>query len=384
MFGTELLTRYRVRRILALTLITILSVNAPVFAQKQKMDVVFVLDISGSTGGILPSVRGKFWEIQNEISRLTPAPDYRFGLVCMGRPSFLKENNYVRIVSPLSDDIDPGAYEFFQIRDVTAPGKFYMGDALETTINNLDWSDDPDALKVVFVCGNGGISSGPGYRSAAKSAKEKGIILHSLYFETYVKPSEQAEWKDMAEKTGGKHFRIGLKEPNMTIEKMYDPQMLVEASQMINSTYVYYNKHGLERYEMQANLDEEAELQGEDQIEARTFFKANHLYQNKHYEWDLVDLLNTGKGYPGGASRKTLDESLRNMTDEELMMYVKEKSYERKEYISITKLLSTQREEYMKKKREAMENFRTNKTFFGVVNTVLFDMAKEKGLKLDY
>jgi hypothetical protein len=72
------------------------------------------------------------------------------------------------------------------------------------------------------------------------------------------------------------------------------------------------------------------------------------------------------------------------MSDEELLLYVKEKSYERKEYISIIKLLSTQREEYMKKKREALENFRTNKTFYGVVNTVLIDMAKEKGMTLEY
>lgn len=384
MFGTTSLTHRSLNRLSAFLLISLMAFNAPVLAQNQKMDVVFVLDISGSTGGILTSVRGKFWEIQNEISRLTPSPDYRFGLVCMGRPSFLKENNYVKIISPLTDDIDPGAYEFFQIRDVTAPGRFYMGDALETTLNNMEWSEDPDALKVIFVCGNGGISSGPGYGTAVKLAKEKGIILHSLYFESYVKVSEQAEWNDMAEATGGKMFRIGLKEPNMEFPKLYDPQMLVEASQMINSTYVYYNKHGLERYEMQANLDEEAELLGEDQIEARTFFKANHLYQNKHYEWDLVDLHNTGKGFAGGASRKTIDESLQNMTDDELMMYVKEKSYERKEYISIIKLLSTQREEYMKKKREAMENFRTNKTFFGVVNTVLFEMAEQKGMKLEY
>lgn len=348
------------------------------------MDVVFMLDISGSTGGILTSVRSKFWEIQNELSRLEPRPDYRLGIICMGRPSFLKENDYIRVVSDLTDDIDPGAHEFFKIREVTAPGRFYMGDGLDVAVNNLDWAKDEDAIRVLFICGNGGISNGPGYKEAAEDAKEKGIIIHSLYFETYFNAKEQATWKDMAEITGGQFERIGLKEPNIAFEKNYNSKLLLEASQMINTTYVYYNKNGLERYEMQADLDEDAELLGEDQIEARTFFKANEYYQGRNHEWDLVDLYNTGKGYAGGANRKTLDESLREMTDEELLMYVQEKSYERKEYISITKLLSTQREEYMKKKREAMANFRTNKTFFGVVDRILIDMAETKGMRLEY
>ena len=350
----------------------------------KKLDVVFVLDISGSTGGILTSVRSKFWEIQNMIGRLEPQPDYRFGLVCMGRPSFLKENDYIRIVSDLSSDIDPGAFEFFQIREVTAPGRFYMGDGLEQTINNMDWSDEPGAIKMVFVCGNGGISSGPGYTKYAKQAKEKGIVIHSLYFETYFNAKEQAEWKDLATTTGGSFERIGLKEPNIAFQKDYNSALLREANQMINTTYVYYGKEGLERYEMQADLDEEAELLGDDQVEARTFFKANERYQGMNWEWDLVDLYTTQKGYAGGAARKTLDESLQGMDDQELLMHVQEKSYERKEYISITKLLSTQREEYMKKKREAMANFRTNKTFFGVVDRILVQTAESNGMKLVY
>ncbi len=367
-------------------ILVLLGLRSDLTAQTSgpKMDIVFMLDISGSTGGILTSVRSKFWEIQNEIARLEPRPDVRFGIVCMGRPSFLKENDYIRIVSDLTYDIAPGAYEFFQIKEVTAPGRFYMGDGLEAAVNKMSWSDDPKAVKMIFNCGNGGISSGPGYQKGAKEAKEKGIVIHSLYFETYFNAAEQATWKDMAEITGGSFERIGLKEPNIEFEKNYNSQMLLEASQMINTTYVYYGKNGLERYEMQADLDEEAALLGDDQIEARTFFKSNDHYQGSNWEWDLVDLYNTQKGYAGGADRKTLDESLQHMSDEELLMYVQEKSYERREYISITKLLSTQREQYMKKKREAMSNFRSNKTFFGVVDHILVETAEKNGMRLQY
>jgi hypothetical protein len=368
----------------ALMLLAILPTASQCQNPGPKMDIVFMLDISGSTGGILTSVKSKFWEIQNEIARLEPQPDYRFGLVCMGRPSFLKENDYIRIVSDLTADVDPGALEFYQIKEVTAPGRFYMGDGLDAAINKMDWSDEPDAIKIIFLCGNGGISGGPGYIEGANKAKENGIVINSLYFETYFNAKEQATWKDLAEITGGRFERIGLKEPNIAFEKNYNSNMLQEASQMINTTYVYYGKEGLARYEIQSELDEEAELQGEDQVEARTFFKANDRYQGSNWEWDLVDLFNTKKGYAGGASRKTIDESLQGLSDDELLMHVQEKSYERSEYMSITKLLSTQREQYMKKKREAMANFRSNKTFFGVVDFILVKTAEENGMRLEY
>ena len=89
------------------------------------LDIVFVIDNSGSTGGILTSVRSKFWEIQNEISRLEPTPNYRLGIVCMGRPSFKKENNYVSIVSDLTSDIDMAAWPIFYNIAMPAPWKHF-------------------------------------------------------------------------------------------------------------------------------------------------------------------------------------------------------------------------------------------------------------------
>ena len=360
------------------------ALDLPEVKEGTPIDVVFVIDISGSTGGILSSVRGKFWEIQNEITRLTPTPQYRIGIVCMGRPSFKKENNYVRIISDLTADIDAAAYPFFQIKDVTAPGNYFMGHALDVAVNDLSWSDDPEAIKLIFLAGNGKPSAGPGFRKPVENAIEKGIVIHSLYFQTYSNLKEQSEWKTIAERTEGKFIIIGLKESAIVLEKPYDASMLKEASEMLNTTYIYYGKNGMERYEMQADLDEEAELQGENQVEARTFFKATELYQNKNYSWDLLDLRNSGKGVPLKQNRKYLDESLRMLSDGELVQHITEMGYERKEYISIIKMLSTQREEFLKEKREKMKDYRFGKTFFGVVNRTLVETAEEKGFKLEY
>lgn len=344
---------------------------------------MFVVDISGSTGGILPSVRAKFWEIQNEIARLDPLPEYRIGIVCMGRPSFKKENNYVQIISDLTDDIDAAAYPFFQIKDVTAPGNYFMGHALDVAVNELSWSEDPNAIKLLYLVGNGKPSAGPGFKKPLKEAKEKGIIINSLYFLTYSNKKEQVEWNTIAQETGGEFFVIGLKEPAIVIEKPYDGAMLREANYMINTSYVYYGRDGLIRYEMQADLDEEAELLGENQVEARTFFKATRLYQDKNASWDLIDFQNTG-GDPMKQSIKLMEEHLQEMSDEEFVQYLVEKGFERKEYISIIKMLSTQREQFLREKREKMKNYRFGKTFFGVVNSTITETAKRYGYMIYY
>lgn len=348
------------------------------------IEIVFVVDISGSTGGILPSVRARFWEIQNEIARFDPLPNYRFGIVCMGRPSFKKENNYVQVISDLTDDIDAAAYPFFQIKDVTAPGNYFVGHALDVAVNQISWSEEPNAIKIIYLVGNGKPSAGPGFRKPLRDAGEKGIIINSLYFLTYSNPEEQAEWKTIAEQTGGQFFVIGLKEPAIVIKKPYDGSMLREASYMINSTYVYYGPTGLERYEMQADLDEEAELLGENELEARTFFKATQLYQGKNHEWDLIDLGNTGNGVPIRQNRKLMDERLQAMSEKDFSEFLVETGYARKEYISIIKMLSTQREEFLKEKREKMKNFRLGKTFFGVVNSTLTETAERYGYTINY
>lgn len=350
----------------------------------SSIDIVFVIDISGSTGGILSSVRGKFWEIQNEISRLQPVPDYRVGIVCMGRPSFKKENNYVRILSDLTNDIDAAAYPFFQIKDVTAPGNYFMGHALDVAINDMSWSEDPNAIKMMFLVGNGQPSAGPGFKKPIRDAKEKGITVHSLYFMTYSNQKEQSEWKTLADYTGGDFFAIGLKEPAIVIEKPYDGSMLREANHMVNTTYMYYGREGLDRYEMQADLDEEAELQGENQVEARTFFKATQMYQEKNHSWDLVDLQATGLGDPLKQNRKFMDEAYLELSESEFLQLIEEKGYERKEYISIIKMLSAQREEFLKEKREKMKNYRFGKTFFGVVNKTIVETAEKYGYSLEY
>ena len=79
-----------------------------------------------------------------------------------------------------------------------------------------------------------------------------------------------------------------------------------------------------------------------------------------------------------------MDEAYLEMSDAEFIQLITEKEYERKEYLTIIKMLSMQREEFLKEKREKMKNYRLGNTFFGVVNKTVVETAERFGYTLEY
>lgn len=362
------------------------STSSSTVSKSPPVEVVFVVDVSSSTGGILTSMKLNFWEIINEMNRLRPVPTFKLGLILMGRPSFGKENGYVKVASNLTDDIDFVANELFSLKELSAKGSVLMGDAIHTVVTEIKWSKEPNTAKMVFLVGNGGVYNGYNILKACEVAKQNKIRLYSLYFKTYDNKKEVEGWKEIARLTDGEFFTIGLKEPGIVFEKPYDNDLLLEASAMITKTYIPYGKDGLARQKAQQMLDDEAKKINETANEARAFFKATSLYQEKNGSWDVVDMMFTSQNKVNLSSLKKdqLEPHVSKMTEKQFSEYVAQKSQERVEYINILKMLSTKREEFMKMKKKTMEQYRFGDTFFGVVNRVMVKNCKEKGYVLDY
>lgn len=373
---------------ISLSIFLVLLNIVPGFTQTEKskpIDIVFMVDISSSTTGLITSVRNNFWEINNDISRLQPEPDYRIGLVLLGRPSFKEENAYTKIASDFTYDIDFVANEMFMIKDNATKGKVYFGNAIKTAVETMSWSKSPDAVKLLFVVGNGPLSNGYDYRKASEAAVKKGIKIYSLYMPNITSPRDEAEWKDLATVGNGDFFNISLKAGNnIVFEKSYHNDLLVEANSAINASYVYYGEQGKERYEMQEKLDLLTNSVSDWETEARSFLKASTLYQGKNAHWDLVDLAKKQEINYQKINRKLLEPKLQNLSDKDLKMYVEDKINERQEYVSIIKMLSQKREEFLKRKKEKMELFRYNNTFLGVVKKTIVQQATEKGYSVDF
>ena len=49
--------------------------------KKPKIEVCFVLDTTGSMGGLIQGAKDKIWSIANEIVDAEPTPDLKIGLI---------------------------------------------------------------------------------------------------------------------------------------------------------------------------------------------------------------------------------------------------------------------------------------------------------------
>ena len=70
--------------------------------QRPQIDVVFVLDTTGSMGGLIQAAKEKIWSIASTMASAQPAPGIRIGLVAYRD----RGDDYVTKVVDLSSDLD--------------------------------------------------------------------------------------------------------------------------------------------------------------------------------------------------------------------------------------------------------------------------------------
>ena len=78
------------------------TTRPPQLAQKPVVDVVFVLDTTGSMSGLIDAAKEKIWSIATTMSSARPTPDIRIGLVGYRD----RGDSYVTRIVDLSGDLD--------------------------------------------------------------------------------------------------------------------------------------------------------------------------------------------------------------------------------------------------------------------------------------
>ena len=81
------------------------ELTVELFREQQEhpvIDVVFVLDTTGSMGGLIEGAKQKIWTIANEIAQTQPTPKIRMGLVGYRD----RGDDYVTQETMLTEDLD--------------------------------------------------------------------------------------------------------------------------------------------------------------------------------------------------------------------------------------------------------------------------------------
>ena len=213
----------------------------------------------------------------------------------------------------------------------------------------MNWGDNKNDLKLVFIAGNEPFTQGKiNYVDAVTDAKEKGVIINTIFCGNYTN-GISGKWKDGADLGGGDYMTINQDEKIVHIVTPYDHDILI-LNKKLNDTYIYYGTQGRSKYQSQRKQDANAQSLNETVVVKRAVSKSSRLYNNS--SWDLVDAEKKGKVDYSKIKKESLPAPLRAKTDKELKTHVKEQAKKRKEIQFQIKELDKKRRAFIAEKKK--------------------------------
>jgi hypothetical protein len=363
--------------------VLLLAAAAPARAQDQKtakapdIDVVLCLDVSSSMQGLFGSAKLKLWDIVNDLGKVQPTPNLRVGLYSYGHGSYDDKAGWVRKEVDLTTDLDE---VYRKLHGLTVRGnEVYVTRVCRDALRDQKWSEDKNALRVLFVCGNQSAAQDAKVplREVVELASKKDVVINAIFCGPPAH-RDAADWKKLAMPKG--HFAsIDQNRGTMSVVSPHDKE-IAALSAKLSATYVPYGKEGKERWDNLYAQDRTSYQTSPGTAASRGAFKAGNLYRCE--SWDLVDRL---KNDPDFDVKKVPEEDLtaelRKMTPAEREKYVREMLEKREALQKQIVELNQKREEYL---REVLKKnpSRADRVFDEAVRGALREQAAAKGIKV--
>ena len=323
--------------------------------EKNVVQLAILLDTSNSMDGLIDQAKNQLWKIVNEMARSkrdNQSINLYVALYEYGNDNLSADEGFVRLVSPLTNDLDKISEELFKLK--TNGGSEYCGTVIAEAIKDLDWEKSNDELKVMFIAGNEEFTQGMiDYKKSCKEAISKGIIVNTIFCGDYDE-GVRTFWKDGADIADGKYMNINQNEEIVHIEAPQD-QELIELGAKLNDTYIGYGSYGDEYKLRQSEQDDNAGNLAPEVLVERTVTKSGKQYKNE--SWDLVDAEKEGNVNIEELKDEELPEEMKSMTIEERKAFVETKAKEREEIQNKINKLDQERRKYIADKlAEGNEN----------------------------
>ncbi|HMT29006.1 MAG TPA: VWA domain-containing protein [Bacteroidia bacterium] len=361
--------------------------SSSMYAQKVKeegegiIDVVFCLDLSGSTNGLIDNLRESVWSLINQTSKFKPEQQLRIGVVGFSRPSFGKNNAYVKTLCKLTNDFDHMTAELWKLKPEVEKGDQFVSNALIECGNQMNWSKSKNALKIIFLIGNGYVNTGVGdYRTVVNELKEKNIQIVPVYCLRSKKTKETYGWQQIGLISNINYESIWVQKREILVKPIQDDGKLITLIKDLDNQIIPYTKSGLDAFSELKVCDNKAILLPKVSFENRLYYRISDTCLKKLETWDLVsgnlnspaDLLKIDMLF--------LEDSLKNTTANQLFEKIESKRKERNRLLNeIKKLLPEARQEYLNELVSRSE-FKTDFVLEKVLLKTMADLAAGKGI----
>ena len=319
-------------------------------ADGPRVQLAILLDTSGSMSGLIEQAKTELWQIVNELITAKQdgkQPSLQVALYEYGKSSLTPESNWIRQITPLTDDLDKVSEELFALK--TNGGDEYCGAVIERAAKDLAWSGDHNDLKMIVIAGNEPFSQGPGgLQDSVQGGDRQG---HHRQHDPLRQRNPRRVARRRALLADGKPMNIDHNAQVVHIESPQDKK-IAELGVAINKTYIPYGAHGQAGAERQAAQDANASSVSPQIAQQRAVTKANSFYKNS--AWCLADSYLDGKVDWTKIKKEDLPENMREMTIAEREAYIKGKLDERKKIQEEINTLNKARVKYVAEKRKEL------------------------------
>jgi len=319
----------------------------PTPVKEQYIKVALLLDTSNSMDGLINQAKAQLWEIVNELSYAkcrNESPNLQIALYEYGNDNLNVREGYIRKILGFTDDLDDVSKELFSL--TTNGGSEFCGTVIQTSIDGLDWGNNADDLKMIFIAGNEPFTQGKiNYKDAAANAKENDIVVNTIFCGDH-EHGVSTNWKDGAQLTYGDYMSIDHNKETVHIASPYD-DVILRLNIKLNETYVPYGTKGNRKMAMQKSEDDNAAGYSKANAVSRTVTKGSHLYKNS--TWDLVDAETEEKFSYDELKENDLPEYLKGKSTKEIKEYVDKQRKERT-------IIQNEIKELNKKRRDFVAN----------------------------
>ena len=320
----------------------VLKVKVP---ERPIVQVAILLDTSGSMSGLIEQAKSELWKIINELSSAKKsgvAPRIQVALYEYGKSSLPASEGYLRMILPLTMDLDKVSEELFAL--TTNGGQEYCGQVIQSACQGLNWSGSGQDYKVIFIAGNEPFTQGKvDYKKSCNETISKGIIVNTIFCGNYSE-GVNTGWKDGADLADGRYLNIDHNTRAIRIDAPQDKEIALLGGQL-NQTYLAYGAAGGDGAARQKEQDQNAQAMAPAIAAERVVAKSSAIYLNT--SWDLVDAHREGKVKIEDLKESELPAEMRRMNNSEREAYLEKTEKERRRIQETINRLNDERKKYV-------------------------------------
>lgn len=344
--------------------------------EPKKIQVAILLDVSNSMDGLIEQAKAQLWNMVTTLGRAQCTdqtnPQVEVALYEYGRSSNDVAKGYVKQLSGFTQDLDSISKLLFNL--TTNGGDEYCGQVIYTSIDELKWSTAQDQYKVIFIAGNEDFLQGNvKYTAACSKANEKGVVVNTIYCGDRQQGINE-HWNLLGECGNGSYTNINADAKVIDIPTPYDSTLMV-LNTKLNGTYIGYGREGESRLMMQKEMDAANFNTGIGAGTQRVAAKSmSNAYNNA--AWDMVDAARADSNYFKKLDKKTLPDSLKNKTADQLKLFVQQKQQERNAVQQEILRINESRSKYIADERQRMASANKEQTLESAVEAAIKEQVK--------